>query len=398
MLSPYGPSVVKVLEDGGWRVFRIDIGDGRRYWTVIDSDYRIVQPVDEFLQHLFFGRNLAANTTAAYAGSLVLFLTWLGRSGVGLEEAPSRLGRFMTFLRHYDSNRPQQIVGPGLSPVRGGRRGNAILAAVREFYRFEVERGSIPAAALHSLYTVAPNALKLGERQALEPVARARHCFPVEQSPVDNATRDEVTALLSVCRTERDVFVVVLLALAGLRRGEAVGLRTEDLHLTEDSSGLGCHVAGAHLHVVRRNNANGASAKRGNRVVPAHPLLVSSYDDYWLARARVPAARVSDYVLVNLYRAPLGRPMALKAVNDLIAALAKRAGLQRLITPHMLRHFFGTEVMARCGAVDVVRELLGHRSIATSQMYIHPSEDRRRAAVQAIEFPIPSRSADEVGS
>jgi integrase/recombinase XerD len=112
-----------VLEDGGWRVFPIDIGDGRRYWTVIDSDYRIVQPVDEFLQHLFFGRDLAANTTAAYAGSLVLFLTWLDRSRLGLEEAPSRLGRFMTFLRYYDSSKPQQLVGPGVSPVRGGRRG-----------------------------------------------------------------------------------------------------------------------------------------------------------------------------------------------------------------------------------------------------------------------------------
>jgi integrase/recombinase XerD len=375
----------------------IDIGDGRRYWTVIDGDYRVARSVDDFPQHLFFGRNLAANTTAAYAGSLVLFLTWLHRSGIGVEEARSRLGRFMTFLRHYDPKRPQQIVGPGLSPVRSGRRGNAILAAVRDFYKFEVERGSIPAAALQSLYAATLSSHEHSERRVREPVVRPRHCFPVEQSPVDNATRDEVTALLGACRSERDVFVVLLLAVAGLRRGEAVGLRTEDLHLMEDSTGLGCHVAGAHLHVVRRDNVNRASAKRGNRVVPAHPLLVGAYDDYWLARARVAAARVSGYVLVNLYRTPLGRPMALKAVNDLIGALAKRAGLHRLITPHMLRHFFGTEVRALCGAVDVVRELLGHQSIASSQIYIHPNEDRRRAAVHAIEFPFPSRSAAEVG-
>ena len=60
----------------------------------------------------------------------------------------------------------------------------------------------------------------------------------------------------------RDRLIVLLLARAGLRRGEAAGLRRSDVHLLADSRLLGCEVPRAHLHVVRReDNPNGAWAK-----------------------------------------------------------------------------------------------------------------------------------------
>ncbi|MEV6849375.1 tyrosine-type recombinase/integrase [Actinoplanes sp. NPDC051411] len=384
-----------ILGVGGWRSFPVQLADGSRYWTVIDSEYRTVPAVDEFMQHLYFGRGLAENTTAAYAGSLVLFFTWLARSGCDLETAPGRFGRFMTFLKHYDKRAPNRPLGPGLAPLRGGRRGNSVLAAVREFYKFLVDQQMVSADAINALYRLGPlseSQRRHNERTPREPVALPRHIFPVEDSTVDNATPDEISGLLEAVSTQRDVFIIVLLSLAGLRRGEAVGLRVEDLHFMDDSSRLGCHTVGPHLHVLKRRNLNRASAKSGGRVVPAHPLVVYAYDDYWLARAQVPAARDSDYVLVNLYREPLGRPMSLKSINDLVARLAKRAGLERHIAPHMLRHAFGTQVMEASGAIDVVQKLLGHLKISSTQVYIHPSSERQRAAVNAIAFPARRRS------
>jgi len=92
---------------------------------------------------------------------------------------------------------------------------------------------------------------------------------------------------------------VLLLARAGLRRGEALGLRRSDVHLLADSRELGCQVARAHLHVVRRpDNPNGAMAKsRRQRVVPLDFLTVQAFDSYEFERMTVPAAAGSDYVL-----------------------------------------------------------------------------------------------------
>src|SRR5207247_5805 len=82
-----------------------------------------------------------------------------------------------------------------------------------------------------------------------------------------------------------------LMARAGLRRGEALGLRRGDVHLLTDSRELGCEVARAHLHVVRRDgNPNGAVAKsRRERAVPLDFLVVQAFDSYEFERMGVPA-------------------------------------------------------------------------------------------------------------
>ena len=111
---------------------------------------------------------------------------------------------------------------------------------------------------------------------------------------------------LAACRSARDRLIVLLLARAGLRRGEAAGLRRCDVHLLADSRPLGCGVPRAHLHVVRReDNPNGAWAKsRRQRVVPLDFLTVQAFDTYQFERMTVPAAADCDFVLVNLFRAP----------------------------------------------------------------------------------------------
>ena len=129
--------------------------------------------------------------------------------------------------------------------------------------------------------------------------------------------------------------------------------RRSDVHLLPDSSALGCAVTGAHLHVVRRDNPNGAWAKsRRQRAVPADFLVVQAFDAYEFERMAVPEAAVSDFVLVNLARDPVGAPIRPDAVNALIAAAGRRAGLARPISPHQLRHAFGSNVEGRGVASD----------------------------------------------
>ena len=78
----------------------------------------------------------------------------------------------------------------------------------------------------------------------------------------------------------------------------------------------------------------------------------------------------SDYVFVNLFAEPYGRPLRYQAVHQLVRQLRSRTGIE--FTLHMLRHSRATDLLRHGVGVDVVARLLTHRSsTTTSQTYIH---------------------------
>jgi integrase len=373
---------------------------GVRYWTVLDEELAVVGAADAFLRQVRFGRDNAELTTKSYAGGIALFLRWCGRTGRDWRVAAADLGLFITWLRHaprqvsgVDADGGAEVlVGPGREPVRGARRVNVVLTAVRGFLAHAVSLGTAPGQVLGQLYELA-DARDLpvearGEDGGLSWRLRARHRLHEPQRAVDRASDEEIVALLGACRSARDRLIVLLLARAGLRRGEVAGLRREDVHFLVDSAVLGCPVEGSHLHVARRDNVNGAWAKsRRSRVVPVDFLVVEAYDQYVFERAGVQPAAGSDFVLVNLFREPVGAPMAPDAVSARIAALACRAGLGRPVRAHQLRHAFGSNLADAGGGIDEIAELLGHASMSSSAVYLHPDRSRLRDAVERVASP-----------
>ena len=306
-------------------------------------------------------------------------MTWLGHAGPAVSGA--------------DAATTVVVAGPGSVPARGARRINGVLTAVRAMVVHAVSTGQADGHLLSQLYEVAddrdlPEAAR-GEEARMSWRLRARHRLPEPERPVDRAGDADIVALLGACRSARDRLIVLLMARAGLRRGELCGLRRSDVHLLNDSRLLGCEIARAHLHVVRRDdNPNGAWAKsRRQRVVPLDFLIVQAFDTYVFERMGVPRAAAGDFVVVNLFREPVGAPMRPDAVGELLAAASRRAGLPRAVTPHRLRHAFGSNAAdAGCG-IDVVAELLGHASVSSSQVYLHPDPGRLRAAVDLVPSP-----------
>jgi site-specific recombinase XerD len=73
--------------------------------------------------------------------------------------------------------------------------------------------------------------------------------------------------------------------------------------------------------------------------------------------------------------------------------LSRRAGLTRRIHPHQLRHGFATNVVAAGATLDEIRELLGHAFITSSQVYLQPTAQRLRAAVDRVPTPRLPRDA-----
>jgi integrase len=385
------------------RAFPVRLPSGQRYWTVLDEDLQVVAVADGFLRHQRFGRDGAESTTKAYAHAIALFLRWCARTGRDWPAGVEQFGLFMTWLAHAGpaaagaevAERGSGVVltGPGAPPVRSPSRINGVLTAVRGMVVHAVAAGQAPAGLVALLYEIAddrdlPDAAR-GEDGRMAWRMRARHRLREPETPVDRAGDGEIVALLRGCRSARDRLLVLVMARAGLRRGEVCGLRRSDVHLLGDSRPLGCEVARAHLHVVRReDNPNGAWAKsRRQRVAPLDFLTVQAFDTYEFERMRVSQAAASDFVFVNLFRAPLGAPIRPDAVGELLAAASRRAGLDTPIRAHRLRHAFASNVLDAGGGIDVLADLLGHASVSSSQVYAHPDPSRMRAAVDAVASP-----------
>ena len=198
--------------------------------------------------------------------------------------------------------------------------------------------------------------------------------------------REQIAALVDACSNWRDRFIVEGLYATGLRLAELCGLRLADLHLVPSAVHLGCKVSGAHLHVIRReDNENGALAKSvWPRTVPVTRELVSCHDAYRFERDAVAAAAESDYLLVNLWRAPLGRALTGDAVERLFVRLSAKVGFRA--RPHMLRHSFASEVAMATKDPALVKELLGHASVSSTDVYLHARWDDMRAAVESNAF------------
>lgn len=125
--------------------------------------------------------------------------------------------------------------------------------------------------------------------------------------------------------------------------------------------------------------------------MPVGPDLIRLYSDYLHGEY---GALDCDYVFVNLWGEPRGRPMTYASVDRLVRQLRARTGIE--FTAHQFRHSYATDLLRRGVAPEVVQMLLGHASISTTiDTYSHLDvEDARRALVTAgvLAQPLPVES------
>ncbi|MGH9156673.1 MAG: tyrosine-type recombinase/integrase [Acidimicrobiales bacterium] len=114
-------------------------------------------------------------------------------------------------------------------------------------------------------------------------------------------------------------------------------------------------------------------------MIPVARELVWLHNAYRTERDRVPEAAESDYVLVNLYRRPLGRALSAGSAEELFVRLSAQVGFRA--RPHMLRHSFASEVALATKDPALVKELLGHASVASTDVYMHARWADMRAAI-----------------
>ncbi|MEU6908769.1 site-specific integrase [Streptomyces coeruleorubidus] len=378
------------------RAFPVVMPSGQRYWTVLDDDLEVVAVADQWLRNLRFGRDRAELTTKAYAGGVALYLRWCRSTRREWTAAGRDLGLFMVWLKYTPAPRdgvvPVVRSGPGAVPVRGERRINRVLIAVRGLLSYAVSVREAPRSVLGQIYELADSrdlpAEAQGEDGSLFYRLRPVHSLREPETQVDRAEDAELVAMFAACRSARDRLVVLLVGRVGLRRGQVAGLRRSDVHLLPDSRALGCDYPGAHVHVRRRENGNGAWSKsRHAWVAPLDFLVVSAFDLYYEERYRLLGTGGSDFLLVNLFRAPLGEAVSPEAIGELLERLSDRAGLGRRVGAHMARRAFASNVADAGGTPDEVQAVLGQKGLDSQAPYLFPDPKRVRAAVDRVPSP-----------
>jgi integrase len=179
-------------------------------------------------------------------------------------------------------------------------------------------------------------------------------------------TATETQTILDACTRLRDRFLFALLHDSGVRIGEALGLRHEDIAAAERE-----------VTVAPRVNDNGARSKsRNQRTIPVSDQLIRLWSAYLHEEY---GALDSDYLFVNLFAEPRGQALTYPAVYDLVLRLRRRTGLD--FDPHWARHTYATRLLRDGVPIEVVSRLLGHASVTTTMsIYGHlTAEDARRA-------------------
>jgi integrase/recombinase XerD len=286
-----------------------------------------------YLDHLTVERGLANNTLLSYRRDLNRYAGVLHQRGIADVAAVTEqdVTDFLARLRQGDADH---------KPLSASSAARAVIA-VRGFHKFAVREGM---AAVDPARPVRPP-----KRPQRLPKA-----VPVEavQALIEAAAKGARTELAT-----RDAALLELLYGTGARISEAVGLDIDDLDLE-----------------ARTVRLSGKGGKQ--RMVPLGSFAIDAINRY-LVQGRPLLSEAGTGGAAVFLNARGGR-LSRQSAWSVIDSAATAAGLEVEVSPHTLRHSFATHLLDGGADVRVVQELLGHASVATTQLYTLVTVERLR--------------------
>lgn len=349
--------------------------DGVASWTVLGHDGAPVAPIERYLAYLTQIER-SPNTVKAYAHDLKDWFIFLGRQGTDWREVRlENVAEFVAWLRRPPEVRDGTVpVLPSVEHHCTEATVNRKLSALSAFYQHAARHGIDLGELLRTWQPTGGRSSGwkpfLHHISKRNPQPRRAIALNAQRKLPRVLTVAEVQTILEACDHLRDRFLFAVLFDTGMRIGEALGLRHEDVV-----------AAASQITVQRRVNDNGARSKsRSSRTVPVRAELIRLYADYLHSEY---GDLNSDYVFVNLWGRPHGHPLTYTAVYDLVKRLRRRTGID--FDPHWYRHTAATRMLRDGVPIEVVSKLLGHADITTTAaVYGHLSaEDARKALEEA---------------
>jgi integrase/recombinase XerC len=274
--------------------------------------------IEEFLNFLKFEKNASPHTISSYAGDLNQLSTYLKEGGYTWRTADTLALRGFLAELHERRLKKSSIIRK--------------LASMRSFFEFGLRR-------------------KWRDDNPAKALATPRQ----EQRIPGFLTEEETLRFLDWSVDEedpleiRDKAILELLYASGLRVSELVSLDLEDLHLKE--------------RLVR---VKGKGKKE--RIVPFGRQAEKWLREYLGARRLLAAKKQLGPALFLNYR---GERLNVRSIERLVQQRIKQIAIARKISPHSLRHSFASHLLSRGADLRAIQELLGHKSLATTQKYTH---------------------------
>jgi integrase/recombinase XerD len=286
------------------------------------------QWAESFTDYLRSECHLAENTVVAYSRDMTKFLAWVGDRKI----AKLTINELSDFVGH--------LSDLTLAPSSISRH----VISVKMFFRYLQLEGVIVDNIVELL-----GSQKIWQRVPLV------------------LSSSEIDRFLKAPRSVevyhfRDRAILETLYATGCRASELTGLRLRELHLDE-----------------RYCKVQGKGSKQ--RMVPLGDAAIETIEKYLMRlRPRMAQVRPSEQDWLFLSRS--GRQMRREAIWELVKKYALIAGIPIDISPHTLRHSFATHLLAGGADLRQVQELLGHASIATTQIYTHVDQSRLKKVHQ----------------
>ncbi len=296
------------------------------------------EAIDRFLHHLRYEKNASRHTLRNYASDLEQFYAYLKPPG---GEAPSLAEIDHLLIREYlGSLHDQKLEKSSIARK---------LAALRSFFRYAVREGRI-AQNPAQLVSTPSVPRRLPTVLTAEEINRFLDWMNALEPKTDRRTNSKKSRRLLL----RDRAIFELLYGSGLRVSELTGMNLPDIDQKEQS-----------VRVRGKGNKE--------RVVPYGSKARAAFEAYWPAREELldegDSRGKREAVFVN----GRGGRLTERSVARLVKSYARQAEIHWNLHPHSLRHAFATHLLADGADLRAIQELLGHKSLSTTQRYTHVS-------------------------
>lgn len=261
-------------------------------------------------------KQASGNTVSSYMRDIRQFAEWLERTETTelLSASQQNISAYLTYLQDHG---------------KSGATASRTLASLKNFYVYAVSAGFLEAS----------------------PVTDQIHVNRGERKPPQILSGKEIELLLSQPVTEdpkgiRDKAMLEVMYATGIRVSELIDLNTEDINLD--------------MGVIR------CSSSRKSRVIPLYPAALKALDSYVKDARPALVSNGSEHALfVNIS----GVRMSRQGFWKILKYYQAKAGIEKDITPHTLRHSFAVHLLENGADVSSLQELMGHSDISSTQLY-----------------------------
>ena len=280
-------------------------------------------PFKPFKDYLLLEKKYSPHTLAAYTKDLERFFDFVTKQ----YDLDSLLAVNYSMVRSWIVH----LVDTGISNSSINRK----ISSLKTYYKFLLKTGQISETPLAT-----HRALKVATKVQI----------PFSQTEVEDVL--ELFDHANDFETLRDKLIVELFYSTGIRRAELIGLRLSDVSEIQKT-----------IKVLGKRNKE--------RIIPLLPSVLSTMDQYKIHREALPNLAATDSLLVT----SKGNAIYETLVYRVITRYFSEISLKVKTSPHILRHSFATHLLSQGAELNAVKELLGHASLASTQVYTHNSID-----------------------